>query len=69
MVIRKIGGETERNSEQAAALRAQIMPRRIGAPNDGREMIKRGILDVVDAQDGIERAAFALMCEFDASMS
>src|SRR5216683_6190531 len=29
-------------------------------------MIKRRILDLVDAQDGIERAAFALMREFHA---
>src|ERR1700675_2666520 len=42
------------------------MPRGVGAPDDCREMIERLVLDVVDAQDGIERAAFALMGEFHA---
>ena len=45
------------------------MPRCIGAPDDCRQMMKRRIPDVADAQnvdtqDGVERAALALMREF-----
>ena len=41
------------------------MPRGIRAPDDGRQMIERRILDVVDSQNGVERAALAFMREFD----
>ena len=47
-------GHPSRNGEKAATLRAQIMPRRIGAPDDRCQMIKRRIPDLVDAQDGVE---------------
>ena len=41
------------------------MPGRVGAPYDRGQVIERGIVDVVDAQNGVERAAFALMRELD----
>ncbi|GCC47213.1 hypothetical protein chiPu_0031396, partial [Chiloscyllium punctatum] len=66
VVIGEVGGEAERDREQAAALRAQIVPRRVGAPDNRRQMVERRILDLVDAQNGIERAAFALVREFHA---
>jgi hypothetical protein len=36
----------------------------IGAPDNRRQVVECRVLDVVDAQDGVERAAFALMREF-----
>jgi hypothetical protein len=42
------------------------VPRRIGAPDYGGQMVERRILDLIDAKDGIERAAVALMREFHA---
>src|SRR5712692_2545014 len=66
VIIGKVGGEAERDGEQAAALRGQIVPGGIGAAHDRREVVERRIGDPVDAQEGIERAAIAFMGELDA---
>jgi hypothetical protein len=66
VVVREIGGKPQRDREQAAALRREIVPRRIRAAHDDRKLIERRIRDVVESQDRIERAALALMGEFDA---
>src|SRR5581483_8644007 len=42
------------------------MPRGVGAPDDGGEMIERRVSDLVNAQDRVERAALAFVREFDA---
>ena len=66
MVVGEVGRKAERDREQPAALRGEIVPRRIGAADDQRQVIERRIADIVDAQEGIERAAFALVAELDA---
>src|SRR6476646_9810188 len=66
MIIRKIRGQAERDGEQAAALRGQIVARRVGASDYFGQMVQSRIFDAVDAQDGVERAALAFMCELDA---
>src|SRR5262245_26965653 len=66
VVVGKVGRETERNREQTTALRAQIMARRVGASHDLGEVIERPIFDVVDTEDGVERATLAFVREFDA---
>src|SRR5712675_3157148 len=40
------------------------MPRCVSAPDNRRKMIERRVLDLVDAKDGIERAAFPFVREF-----
>src|SRR3954469_19076025 len=59
VVVREVGGQTQRDGEQTAALRAQIVSRRVSASDDLGQMVKSRILDAVEAQDGIERAALA----------
>src|SRR6266566_1894709 len=66
MVIREVSRKAERNCKQAAALRGQIVPRCIGAPDNRRQVVESRVLDVVDAQDRIERTALALVRELDA---
>src|SRR5262245_12600322 len=66
VIVGKVRGEPERDREQAAALRGEIVARCIGASHDCREMVEGRILDAVDAHDGIEGAAIAFVGEFDA---
>src|SRR3981189_471040 len=66
VIIGKVCRKPQRDREQAAALRGQIVARGIGTPDDGRQMIESGILDAIDAQDRVEGAALALVREFDA---
>src|SRR5579883_2696861 len=63
VVVLKVGGKPERDCKQAAALRRQIVARRVGAAHYSRELIERAILDAEDSQDRIERAALAFVRE------
>jgi hypothetical protein len=54
VILRKIRRQTERDREQAAALRTQVVPRCIGAPDNCGQMVECRVLDIVDAQNGIE---------------
>src|SRR3954466_8703774 len=65
VIVRKVRGQAERDGEQAAALRGQIVSGRVGASDDLGQMVESRILDAVDAQDGVERAALALVGELD----
>src|SRR3954463_15511597 len=64
VIVRKVRGQTERDGEQAAALRGQIVSGRLGPSDDLGQMVESRILDAVDAQDGVERAALAFVREF-----
>src|SRR5215471_11166074 len=44
VVVRKVRGEAERDREQAAALRREVVARGIGAAHDFREMVEGRIL-------------------------
>src|SRR6476659_10398678 len=65
VIVRKVRGQAERDGEQAAALRGQIVSGRVGASDDLGQMVESRILDAVDAQDGVERAALSLVGELD----
>src|SRR5262249_6900798 len=66
VIVGKVRGEAERDREQPAALRGEVMARGIGAAHDFRQVVEGRILDAVDAHDGIEGAALAFVGEFDA---
>src|SRR4029453_2195765 len=59
VIVGKVRGQPQRNGEQAATLRGQVVARGVGAAYDLCKMVERGILDAVDAQDSVERAALA----------
>ena len=65
VIVRKVRGQAERDGEQAAALRGQIVSGRVGPSDDLGQMVESRILDAVDAQDGVERASLAFVREFD----
>ena len=63
MVVGEIGGQTEGEREQPRGLRREFETRCIGAAYDQRERAERGVLDVVDLEEGIEAAQLAVMRE------
>src|SRR6266545_7484870 len=63
VIIGKICRKPKRDCEQAAALRRQIVARGVGAADDRGKVVERRIGDTEDAQERVERAAFALMGE------
>src|SRR5262245_29124778 len=57
MVIGKVARQSIRNREQSLALRGEIGPRRISPSDNGRQMVKCLIVDVVNTYDRVKGAA------------
>ena len=51
MVVREVGGETERQRQQSWRLRREIEPRGIGAADDQRERAERRVIDPVTSRN------------------
>ena len=64
MIVRKVttGRARWRTGRRTAG---QIVSGRVGASDDLGQMVESRILDAVDTQDGVERAALAFVGEFD----
>ena len=65
VVVGKIRRQAERDGKEPAALWGKVVARGIRAAHDQSKAFKRGISDIVEPQEGVERTSFAFMAEFD----